>query len=235
MNIKSFGCSFIFGSELPDNMAAIENGWDRVARSSTQTWPALLAQHQGVNYQCYAVPGSGNLQILERLLNHCHGDPDDVYVIGWSWVDRFDYLDPNKHAYRATDPKTPWATIMPIDNTDLAKTYYKHLHSEYRDKLTSLIYIKTAIDTLQQKNCRFIMTFMDHILFKPEWEINPAITDLQNYIEPYMTTFEGKTFLEWSRSKGYPETDMWHPLEQAHARAAELLLSSSDIQNIIGC
>ena len=64
MTLKSFGCSFIFGSDLADD------GRDGpYATPSQLTWPALLAQHLGRDYQCYARPGSGNLQILNTILN----------------------------------------------------------------------------------------------------------------------------------------------------------------------
>jgi len=45
-----------------------------------------------------------------------------------------------------------------------------------------------------------------------------------------MTEFDGMTFLEFSRKNGYPETEQWHPLEQAHQAAAELLIRSFDKQ-----
>jgi len=47
---------------------------------------------------------------------------------------------------------------------------------------------------------------------------------LQDLVSPSMQTFEGQTFLEWSRSHGYPVTPAPgdHPLEQAHQHAAEI-------------
>ena len=122
---------------------------------------------------------------------------------------------------------------MPIDKTALAETYYRELHSEYQDKLTSLTYIKTAVDTLRQKNIPFVMTYMDHLLFDQKWHATPAIVDLQNYIKPYMNLFDDKTFLEWSKSKGFKITAQAHPLEPAHLAAAEYMIKVFDKQNII--
>ena len=62
MKLKSFGCSFIFGSEL-----AYDGRDSPYATPSQLTWPAHLAQHLNYNYQCYARPGAGNLQILEQI------------------------------------------------------------------------------------------------------------------------------------------------------------------------
>ena len=63
MNLKSFGCSFIFGSELSD-----DGRTGPYATGSCLTWPALLAKEFGYGYHTYARPGSGNLQIAERAL-----------------------------------------------------------------------------------------------------------------------------------------------------------------------
>jgi hypothetical protein len=220
MKLKSFGCSFIFGSELADD------GSDGAYATPSQlTWPAHLAQHLDRDYRCHARPGAGNLQILENILNQsADSSLDDLFVVGWTWIDRFDYYDAD---YNPKSKRTPWSTLMPIDTTDVAKVYYRDLHSEYRDKFTCLCYIKLAIDTLRQKNIPFIMTYMDELLFDQRWHTSPAVQDLQNHIKPCMTKFDGLTFLDWSRKNGYPETARWHPLESAHRAAADLMISYS--------
>jgi hypothetical protein len=216
--VKSFGCSFIFGSDLAD-----DGRNSRAPTPSQHTWPALVAKHLGMPYECHARPGSGNLQILERVLNQVPTASDsDLFVIGWTWIDRFDYWDANHDPNRRL---TPWHTIMPIDTDNLAKTYYRELHSEYRDKFTNLCYIKLAIDTLTQRNISFVMTYQDELLFDQRWHTSGSVLDLQNYIRPHMTTFEGQTFLDWSRSHKYEISAAWHPLEEAHAAAAELLIN----------
>jgi hypothetical protein len=217
MKLKSFGCSFIFGSELAD-----DNSGQPYATPSQLTWPAHLAQHLGYDYECYARPGSGNLQIAEAVLNQLANSEPAVYVIGWTWIDRFDYYP--------VDPKTrstsPWRTIMPIDTDSVAQVYYRDLHSEYRDKLTTLIHMKVVVDALVQSGHRYIMTYMDDLTFDQRWNTTPAVTSLQETIKLQMTQFDNKSFLEWSRANGYPETDMWHPLEQAHKSAADYLIAN---------
>jgi hypothetical protein len=80
-----------------------------------------------------------------------------------------------------------------------------------------------AIDTLKQKGIPFVMTYQDELLFDQQWHTTPAVLDLQAYVEPYMTLFENQTFVSWSRDQGYPESDTWHPLEEAHQAAFELI------------
>ena len=213
MKLKSFGCSFIYGTDLADDGRQREI----LAAPSKLTWPSLLAQKRQWKYECFARPGAGNLQILEQVLNQLADPEPSVYVIGWTWIDRFDYT--------STDASRPWRTIMPVDTGHTAEVYYKNIHSEYRDKLTTLLNIKTAIDTLQQRKQRFIMTAMDALAFDRRWNTSAAVAELQNYCEPYITSFEGKNFLDWSRSQGFEISSGWHPLEAAHRGAADLVAS----------
>jgi len=223
MNLKSFGCSFIFGSDLNDAVCVLDN-----VNPSKNTWPAHLAQHLNATYMCFATPGAGNLQILEQVLNQANNsNSSDLFVINWTWIDRFDY-------YSAIPNQNPWQTIMPVDTDNIAKIYYRDLHSEYRDKFTCLSYIKLAIDTLNQKGIPFIMTYMDKLLFDQRWHITPAVLNLQKYAKPYMTTFEGQSFLDWSRAHGYAESAAWHPLEAAHAAAGEYMIKIFDTQKTNG-
>jgi hypothetical protein len=218
MTLKSFGCSFIFGSDLSD---ATEIRGSPVT-ASQNTWPAHLAKDLGRRYDCYARPGAGNLQIAECVLNQiASSNSTDLFVISWTWIDRFDYIDINDPWYLGS-----WATIMPVDATKLAKTYYQTLHSEYRDKLTALMSIRLAIDTLKQKGIPFIMTYMDDLILDQRWHTSPAVIDLQEYIRPHMTMFDSQTFLEWSRANNYAISTTFHPLEQAHRAAADYVIKS---------
>jgi hypothetical protein len=206
MQVKSFGCSFIFGSDLPDDEA------DGIC--SKLTWPALIAKEANMGYSCYAAPGSGNMRILESILSQAETGQHDLFIIGWTWIDRFDY----------TDTQDSWKTILPVDTTKEADFYYRNLHSQYRDKLMTLICIRTAIDVLNQKQIPFIMTYMDRLIFETEWHTTPAVINLQKYILPFMSTFDGKTFLEWSKHKNFPISVRLHPLESAHKSGAKIML-----------
>jgi len=221
MKLKSFGCSFIFGTDLADDGRNLT-----IPTASNYTWPAHLARHLGYDYECYARPGSGNLQIAERVLSHVAEDQSVFYVIGWSWIDRFDYTNSTISNDPILTKWWNWRTLMPIDNGDLAQTYYRGLHSEYRDKLCSLMQIKLVIDTLVQRGCQFIMTYQDELLFDQQWNHTPAVLNLQQAVLPYMTTFDGQTFLDYSRQHGFEISPTLHPLEEAHQSAAQVLIKS---------
>lgn len=228
MILKSFGCSFIFGNDLADVVVHLGEPYSPPSKT---TWPALVAQHLGREYQCYARPGSGNLRILEKILTHAStAMSNDLFVISWSWIDRFDYtvdLTGKDHIYDLAGNNL-WRTVMPIDTDQRSQVYYRDLHSQLRDKLVSLTYIKTAIDTLKSKNISFIMTYMDDLLFETAWHVTPAIIDLQNYVRPYLTTFENKTFLEYAKEKEFPISETLHPLEDAHQAAFDLIRPNLD-------
>jgi hypothetical protein len=139
-----------------------------------------------------------------------------VFVVNWSWIDRFDYVQ---------DHNNCWTTTRPTCTNEQADYYYRHFHSQYRDKLTTLINIKLVIDTLQQHGHQIIMSYMDDLIFETEWHVSPAVLELQDYVRPYMTTFEGKTFLQWCQHHGYRINEHMHPLEHAHAAAADYLIN----------
>jgi len=224
MKLKSFGCSFIFGTDLSDNKI-------QVSKPSRLTWPALMAQRLGYDYECFARGGSGNLQIAEHVLTHAQSNDCDLAVIGWTWTDRFDHTNPGLETDPLMKQWYTWKTINPMDDRDLAKFYYKNLHSEYRDKLASLVCVKLIIDTLQQRKIPFVMTYMDHLLFDNQWNITQSLCDLQSYTRPYMTEFEGLNFLDWSKSRNFEISPTLHPTDAAHSAAADLMFKVFDKQN----
>lgn len=215
MKLKSFGCSFIFGNELSDD------GYGQAKATPSQlTWPALLAKDLGYQYECWAKPGSGNLQILSRLLDSLAAPEPSLYVVGWTWIDRFDYCAARNNQ---------WQTLTPMDETEEAKFYYQQLHSEYRDKINTLITIKSAIDALKQSGHRSIMTYMDDLIYDTRWNISPGMRSLQDQVRPYLKDFEGKNFLDWSFDQGYPIGPRGkHPLEEAHQAAFSLIKRDLD-------
>ena len=117
---------------------------------------------------------------------------------------------------------------MPIDQDSTAITYYKHLHSQIRDQLSTLISIKSAIDQLLAAQRPFIMTWTDYLLWEKQTLCLHSMEFLQEQIRPYLCDFEGLNFLDWSQRKGFDISPTLHPLEQAHQSAAEHMLTHWD-------
>ena len=202
----SFGCSFLAGTDLV---------------SPADTWPSTVACHLGIQHECHARPGIGNLQIMESILDQCNQN-DTVFVINWTWIDRFDFVDVCTES---------WNTLRPALDHAHAGVYYRDLHSQYRDMLTNLCYIHTAIHCLVSQNQRFVMTYMDYLLFETvdqNWHRSRAVQVLQNKIHPYLKDWQGKNFLDWSRAQGHDISPAWHPLDSAHQAAADYMLPMID-------
>jgi hypothetical protein len=211
--LKSFGCSFIFGSELHDD------------GPSQYTWPALWAKHLKLDYQCFAQPGSGNTRITEQILNQIKtGDPA-LYVIGWTWIERFDFVS------RSADS---WNTITAWSTDSVAKNYYRDIHSQYYDKLQSLIQINLVLQQLIRHKCKFYMTFMDDLIFETEYHCSPTMILLQQQLRPFLHNFQGRNFLDWSKDNGFAISSHGkHPLEQAHQAAFEYIKSTSSFDHVV--
>lgn len=226
MKLKSFGCSFIYGSELHVNLK--ENNCIGFPLSYN-TWPSLLANHYQLEFENYAWPGIGNLRILEQVLSQAELTDPAVFVIGWTWLDRFDFFEYGTER---------WDTLRPGDNSELHKMYYKYFYHQYHTMLNNASYILTAINVLNSKNIPFLMTMMDNTLFDPidpDWQDSYALRSLQQMIKPYITWFDNTNFLDWSRKNNYSVSKSWHPLDDAHIAAAEYMIKVFDTKNIIDC
>ena len=201
---------------------------------SQHSWPALLAQQLGMSYQCMARPGGGNLLIAEQVLNHVAlpGAGDRLiepafFVINWTYIDRFDYTNAQNDR---------WDTIRPGGSWDgqeaLADHYFRNLHSQYRDKLTTLMHIKLCIDSMQQAGHEFLMTYMDELIFETEWHISSAVLRLQEYIRPHLRQFDGRNMLQYSRDRGHDFGLQAHPLESAHEDLFQYALGNFAVDKI---
>lgn len=223
MKLKSFGCSFIWGSELPDERPGpgLPN-----SQHSNLTWPALVAAALGHEYQCRAWGGTGNFSIAHQVLNELERDRGQPcwYVINWTWIDRFDYVDPQYH--------TAWRTLRPNEHSELHEQYYKNIHTEMQDKLMSLSQINLCIDQLQKLRVPYISTYMDHLLFEKKQHNTAGAYFMQKNIQPYMTDFEGQNFVQWALALGHPITRAGHLLETGHAAVAENILYRLGVNEI---
>ena len=190
------GDSFLYGSDL--------------ARTD-QTWPCVVAQKLELEYHCRARPGVGNAQILQQILSaQAEFGKHAVYIINWTWIDRFDYVD--------TQDET-WHTTRPVlDDAERDPVYYRYFHSELADKFYNLVYINTAQQLLQEHDS--IMTYMDYLLLDQNYHAPDYIRTLQQQVQPGLENFDNMNFLDWSRAQEFPVSDRWHPLEQAHQEAA---------------
>jgi hypothetical protein len=209
--IKSFGCSFIYGSDLAD----IDLGFP--ITPSQSTWPALISKKLDLDYECYARPGQGNFKIYCDILANSYHNDQSVYLINWTWVDRFDFVDSNE----------TWQSLRPAEESVLEKFYYRNFHSQLCDMISSASYMVSAAEHLKSLNCPYIMTFMDYNLLTPvdpNWHDPRYLEVLQYKLSKILVNFDDKNFLSWSQKNNFEISSRWHPLEQAHSAAADYWL-----------
>jgi len=221
MKIKSFGCSFTYGSELSFRDTDTKEPFPLHA-----SWPLLVAEHYKLEFENFSWPGIGNLRILEQVLAQAEFVDPAVFLINWTWLDRFDFIK---------FPEENWETLRPGDSTELHNLYYKHFYQQYHSMLINASYISTAINILNSKNITFCMTLMDNTLFDPidpDWQDPHALRILQRTIKSSITWFDDMDFLSWSRKNKYPVSKNWHPLDQAHRAAADYMIKIFDTQKI---
>jgi hypothetical protein len=206
MKLKSFGCSFVYGSDLADSTDQ---------HPSQMTWPSLIAKKLGLEYECWARPGQGNFKIYCDIL--AHSNQDSICLINWTWIDRMDYVDHNE----------TWQTLRPADENKLQTFYYQNIHSQIVDMISNASYIALAAQHLKDQGIPYVMTYMDQLLFEkvnPDWHNPKYMESLQSRIGSVLKNFDGMSFLDWARNHSFPISPTWHPLENAHLAAADYWL-----------
>ena len=210
MKLKSFGCSFIWGSELPDVQIPGH-------AHSQLTWPARLSQELNMPYECHAWPGRGNFFIANQVLNQLTQKEPTLYVINWTWIDRFEFVDQDY-------PDGRWETLRPgRNNHPHGDFYYRNLHSELSDKLHSLQMIKLVTMELLSAQQPFIMCYMDNLIFDQRWHTTPAMLMQQEFVKPLMLHWsmpdyepDVMNWAVWAAQHGHPITTSNHLLESGH-------------------
>jgi hypothetical protein len=203
--LKSFGCSFVYGSDLSDCT-------DRTC--SQLTWPALIATHLNLDYHCLARPGQGNFKIYADILANSTAQESSIFLINWTWIDRYDYVDGCEQ----------WQTLRPADENHLQTFYYQNLHSQMQNMISNATYIVAAANHLQELKIPYVMTYMDYLLFEtvdPGWHNPKYVELLQHKLGKLLVDFDGTNFLDWSRKNNFAVSRLWHPLETAHQAAAQ--------------
>lgn len=221
MKLKSFGCSFIFGTDLRD-----DGRGGPYATPSQLSYPALIAKDKGMIYECHARPGAGNFEIANHIFNAVLDQDPSIYVINWTWIDRFSFI--NERLPRGASNHMRWQSIMPVDQTDVAEFYYRNLHTQLRDKIETLMMIHSVISCLQSLSIPCVMTSIDSLIWEDHWSCPTSVKYLQTAIRPWLRDFEGHNFIDWSRMNKMAISDTMHPLEDAHRAAADLIIRNWD-------
>lgn len=228
----SFGDSFTWGTDLSDDDPGRQ-------QPSKLTWPSLFANKLGLEYICLAKPGASNHEITRLFFNYSKSiTKDDLIVVNWTWLDRWEYFDSNlpKHLYGPThveffwlEDQHQWIQVRPGD--DKEKYYWANYHSELNDKWKSLQLVHSVKSWLDKREIPYLMTCVDMLIKDQEFHTPDYILALQREVLESILWFDKQGFVDWSRTRGYPVSAGWHPMDLAHSKAAELIFTSFDIQS----
>ena len=225
--IFAVGDSFTRGDELADcpeqQVSPYQNSF------SQSTWPALVAKSLNVDYNAEAIGGKGNQWI--SFTTNGNIKQDNIFIINWTWFERFDYVGTE------TDI---WETTHPRHENKLDHYFYKNIDNDIWNLFRNLQQMHSTIQLLKQHNIKFIMTCLDPEYTTKVLDIHPypyprppgleawdpAVDRLHDQVVPHILDFEGQTFLEWSHSNNFKCGPNGHPLEDAHAAAADYIIKN---------
>lgn len=183
--LVSFGCSFTKGMDLDDPNSA---------------YPALIANHLGLEYLCKAEHGSSNETILRTLTEHLREPLQaDHILIGWTAKHRREYiLGDAHHVFHVGNPHgNPDAQIQATHDHIMGHASKRIIHQDFIDLVDQTHWILshfglpyTMVNCLQDVKS-------SHIL---------EIPDMRSFSHLYAVSSTG------------------HPLEDAHLDYAELIL-----------
>ena len=214
--LVSAGCSFIQGSELGDEVPYSKN-----------TYPALLAKHYNLDYDCIAYPSASNQGIAKKIFDY-KNIQECLFVVQWTFPSRlgvdlsYNYFDKNKN-------KTNWFDLAP-NNWDLIDHF--HEYREYTQQLKDL-----NIDKLHDVVYRHTGNDVNFMFYT-----NLAIRATQQLLDSTKTPYifiagcnavcnincvhdiDGLGFVEYCDAKQFEKGPHNHPLHEAHQSICNFIL-----------
>jgi hypothetical protein len=193
---------------------------------SRNTWPALLAHNNNLEYVCYAQAGSSNQSIVRQFFQYIpYITVDDIVVINWTWIDRWDFFE------ETDSVKEQWITIHPNDtNSTKAKIYHKYIHYELWCKLETLKAIVLLLNTLRYNKIKYIITSVDTLVLDNTYHSPSYIVNLQKQVNDEITWFDDLGFYDWAKNHNYAISAKGkHPLEEAHINAFNYINKNNSV------
>lgn len=244
MVLVAGGDSFIFGTELSDQTNGVP---------SRKTFPILLSKDYLMHYTCVARPGASNSEISRLVVNYCetHTDINKFVLVQWTFPNRYEYYfekigwksinawdvensDTIINQMRNFSEKT-LADQLKTNNflkdagvLQFAEMLYKTVANlEYWEIYSSLREMVYLQNYLKVNNIGYMFTMADDYLIQNHTVSNPDVTiqSLYQQIDFNKVVMFGdnqKGFYQWALENKYP-VGATHPLEEAHAAAAQLL------------
>jgi hypothetical protein len=138
MKLYFNGCSHASGEELKN--------------PKTTSWPALIANAQGADFENFAMSGGSNDRIKYLTLKH-HADFDKFYI-AWTYTGRFTRYRNNNHHHVNFNPMMINMHYGNMSEFQLyGKLHYAHWHSElyaFKLWLQDIIFLQRFFESIKK-------------------------------------------------------------------------------------
>jgi hypothetical protein len=223
MKLIAGGDSFIWGSELADSTSGEKDGY------SHNTYPALLAQHAVMDYVCAAYPGNANDAISRMTLDSSIQHSEQFLLVTWTFPQRREFRFGDKW-----ESINSWHTVK----KEFSIEYFKHVgDNEYYEIYTTLKEILFLQNYCLTKQIPYLFLTANNTFYQHEnyyRSVNQSINSLYDNIEwsnwfwfpsdsEANETQAPRGFYQWAVENKYSVGPHWHPLENAHIDAANLI------------
>jgi hypothetical protein len=204
-NLVTFGCSLTYGHGLRDCFDP-PSGYG--PQPSKLAWPQLLSDKLNLNCINLSDPGSGNMEILYRILNY-NFTSEDCIVVFWSFTDR-DIVFANKKII---------TRISHFNSYPYFKEWTK-IHSPHDLEIRSWLYMHHAHFYLKSIGAQFNFIKTNRKFPTPSWARD--INELDVIPEDLM---------QQSWRNGDYALDNTHPGESFHQNLSQNIFKQLDINN----
>lgn len=208
--LVTFGCSFTYGSELPDCTGKVDlNSFGQLKKRkpSKFAWPQVLGDLMGKEVCNHSAPASSNLEILCEILDFKF-QPDDIVVIMWSMSFRELFFKEIKKQEKGI---RPWKQLTVWSKGIIGEDFQKAKEIDYIKR--TWIYLHHANLYLKNKNTYEFenqLTFI-HYPAAP-WEIQELKPDF----------IEAPDNIYWTRTEKIDDAaDGEHPGVKSHKKQAK--------------
>ena len=164
--LVAFGCSYTFGVGLPDIYPRTSG------LPSDMAWPNLLGQQLNFEVCNLSSGGSGNSEILNKILQ-TDFEPDDLVIIMWSHFVRFDHFVCDNSNYIGEREWTWERDVLVKSNLQW--------HNAYKNYLT-FHHAAMYLQYKRLKNMSFIAFAKDYEKYpKPNYLTIPNLYEIIGY------------------------------------------------------
>jgi hypothetical protein len=205
-NLVTFGCSLTYGHGLKDCFESEGNGAG--PEPSKFAWPQLLADTLKLNCINLSSPGSGNTEILHKILDYKFSS-EDLVVVFWSYSGRDIVFTDQGDMTR----------ISHFDPYPYVKEWTK-VHSAYDLEIKTWLCMHHAHCYFKSMDVKSNFVKLNKALTIPVWSNDVAVLDI-NPMQLMKEAFDRKDYA----------LDNSHPGESFHKELATILQRLTIINN----